>query len=59
MRRASRASRILRLKLRSLVRKKFLATCWVMVEAPWARLVFCTSTVMARRMPSGSTPLWV
>ena len=31
---ASRASLILRSKQRSLVSRKFFATCWVMVEAP-------------------------
>ena len=34
MRTLSRISRILRSKVRSAVSKKFLATCWVMVEAP-------------------------
>ena len=37
MRRLSRISRILRSKVRSAVSKKFLATCWVMVEAPCTR----------------------
>ena len=40
----------------------FLATCWVMVEAPIGRLPECrfsTSVTAARRMARGSTPLWV
>ena len=32
---ASSTSWILRSTVRSLLSRKFLATCWVMVEAPW------------------------
>ena len=48
MRSESRASLILRSKLRSLVSRKFFATCWVMVEAPCMCLSPCTSTMAAR-----------
>ena len=59
MRKESSASLILRSKLRSLVSRKFLATCWVMVEAPCTWRPPSISTSPARTMPSGSTPLWV
>jgi len=53
------ASRILRARVRSLVRKAVFTYCWVMVEPPcWDALVPDTCAQPARAMPAGSTPLW-
>ena len=60
MRKARMASRILRASVAWLLSRKFLATCWVMPEAPSGRLpglVMLAS--MARRTPMKSMPGWV
>ena len=60
MRKARIASRILRAKVAWLLSRKFLATCWVMPEAPsgrwpgWEMLA-----ITARITPTKSTPGWV
>jgi hypothetical protein len=56
---ASSASLILRENDSSLVNRKFLATCWVMVEAPCGRRPLpycCTNSTAARAMPEKSMP---
>ena len=56
---ARSASRALRARVRSAPTSMFLATCWVMVEAPPMRRPepYCSRLVAtARRMPTGSTP---
>ncbi len=55
MRKAISASRILRSKVCSDESRKFLATCWVMVEAP-CFLPLEALVRIARTMPSGSMP---
>ncbi len=56
MRTLSRISRILRSNVRSEFRRKFFATCWVMVEAPWTWREPCRNTMPARAMPFGIEP---
>ncbi len=59
MRVASRASFIFRSTETSLVSSMFLATCWVIVEAPTGRRFarsLPTSVIAARTIDSGSIP---
>ena len=55
------ASLILRSNETSLLRRKFFATCWVMVEAPSGRRLVPMremSASAARSIDSGSMPGW-
>ena len=55
------ASLIFLLMLTSLVRRKFLATCCVIVEAPsnlFEEITFETLLIVALTMPLASTPGW-
>ena len=55
------ASLIFRFKLTSLVKRKFFATCWVIVEAPSSLLdvrTFLMLFMIARITPLASTPGW-
>ena len=56
------ASRTLRDSVASLVSRKFLATCWVIDEAPSGRLfwpMLDRLATAARMTPNTSTPGWV
>ena len=53
---ASSNSWTLRLRLRSEVRKTFLAICWVSVLPPWTSLPARKLTYTARAKPTGSRP---
>lgn len=57
MRRASSISLILRVKVFSELKRKFRATCWVIVDAPCAFFPASALRPMARTMPSTSTPV--
>ena len=60
MRKARMASRILRARVAWLVSRKFLATCWVMPEAPSGRLPgLARLATTARSTPMKSMPGWV
>ena len=51
-----KASLILRSKVRSLDRNRFLASCWVMLEPPWTTELARTFSDMARDRPRKSMP---
>ncbi len=54
------ASRILRASVAWFDSRKFLATCWVMPEAPSGRLPgLATLEITARATPTKSTPGWL
>ena len=52
------ASVSLRLRLRSLVRKKFFTNCWVRVLPPWRNCPALALTQTARAMDFSETPWW-
>ena len=55
------ASLIFLFKLTSLVKRKFFATCWVIVEAPSSLLdvrIFLILFTIALKTPLASTPGW-
>jgi hypothetical protein len=55
---ASSASRSFRAIVFFGARKKFFASCWVIVEPPWTnRRCFRLATI-ARPIPMTSTPMW-
>ena len=55
---AANISAALRAICFSWVNSSFLASCWVMVLPPSAKLPVRRSVTSARAMDTGSTPLW-